>query len=132
MNPSKKAGEENLYHIVARNDKTGVDHYLTATPMTHHECMTMKNKLRLDSESRPHVRTLLVESTRKTDSYAKAGIGPAPSRKNPRFTGGGFTEEKKWLMAARSASPLKFPQKEPRRSKKKRDHTPFMVPGRIN
>lgn len=83
MNSSKDAGKENLYHIVARNDKTGVDDYLTATPMTHRECMTMKSKLRPDSERHSHIRTLLVESTRKTDSYAKAGIGPAPSRKNP-------------------------------------------------
>jgi len=36
---------ERLYHIISTNDKTGVNLRLTAWPMTHKECMTMKSKI---------------------------------------------------------------------------------------
>jgi len=33
-----------LYHLVAINEKNGWKEYLTAFPMTHEECCTMKAK----------------------------------------------------------------------------------------
>lgn len=84
-NPSKRRNPERLYHVVIRNDRTGIDGYLTVRPETHPHAVTIMSKQTPIRKGYPHLRYLLVEASAKTNAYAKAGEGPAPSRKsNPR------------------------------------------------
>lgn len=68
-----------LFHIVVRNDKTGADTYMTATPVTHDEAVTIKRKMIPDTRRPSHLRTMLVPAgTNSNGNGPKAGFSVGP------------------------------------------------------
>lgn len=77
----RKRNPERLYHVVVRDDRTGVDSYMTVRPESHHHATVILSKQTPIARSRPHLRYLLVEASTKTNRYAKAGEGPSGAAK---------------------------------------------------
>ena len=48
------------FHVVVRDEKRRVDHYMTANAVTHDEACTIKSKMIPDSRRRKWCRTMIV------------------------------------------------------------------------
>lgn len=49
-----------LFHVVVRDDRAGLDHYMTARPVPHPEACTIKRKLIPDTRRPKGCRSMLV------------------------------------------------------------------------
>lgn len=55
-----------LFHVIVRDDRARVDHYMTRSPVTHREALTIKRKMIPDTRRPAWCRTMIVPATPET------------------------------------------------------------------